>query len=56
MEKHKDSEYFKDREFKFPPDAWIPVKGYKCSNCEAVVEAARNICPECRATMKIVIY
>lgn len=57
FERHKDSDYFKDGKYEYPPDAWIYVRAYRCSNCGEIIACRpQGICPHCRAEMKITIY
>ncbi len=57
MERHRDSDFFEGGEFKYPPDAWILTKIYKCSNCGTIVESGtKKVCPGCEKKMKMIIY
>jgi len=57
LERIKDSKYFKNGKFEYPPNAWIKINAYKCSNCGNIIEGRpQTICTSCKSDMKYSIY
>lgn len=56
FERHKDSDYLKDGVYTYPPNAWVRVTRYKCSNCGEESHYMPAVCPLCGAEMEISIY